>query len=337
MAIGGAACFAPNDRRNLNPLKRLSGILRMVTNTPSQAPLISVVVPAYNAQTHILEALESIRAQEGSFQLEIIVVDDGSRDNTRDLVQNFGNVHLISQANAGPSAARNRGISEAHGEFVAFLDADDLWTPGKLTAQMAIFETYPKVGMVIGDCRIFDEHGPRPHTQFESAQLDASFWGHPAVIRDPYGKLFRNNYVPTGAAMLRKRCFECAGLFDESRRYVEDMDLWFRIALHCAVGYTTQVCELKREHANNVSADWERMTLAFIDVMHNQARQFPEEVRTRGVNVAHRVAFEYSLMGYKRQRAGDLKTARRRYLQALRAYPSIRPLYYWLRSWVSRV
>ena len=306
----------------------------MVSSPRSDATqLVSVVIPAYNASAHIRETLESVASQHGPFNIEIIVVDDGSTDETRDIVKAFGGVRLVCQANAGPSAARNRGIAESTGNFVAFLDADDLWPAGKLTAQMNVFDAHPDVDMVFGDCRIFTADGPRAQTLFESEQLDRRFWGDAALVTDAYTKLFRLNYVPTGAAIIRRRCFDIAGRFDEARRYVEDMDLWFRIALHCQVGYTTHLCELKREHPGNISGDWEKMTLAFIDVLRSQQQQYPDEIRRRGINIGRRIAFEYSLMGDKRERNGDIKLARHRYLQAFRAYPSLRPLYYWLRTW----
>jgi glycosyltransferase involved in cell wall biosynthesis len=95
-------------------------------------PLISVVIPAYNAGEHLRETLASALGQQGPFTLDTIVVDDGSSDDTRAQVESMPGVRLIRQANAGPSAARNRGIAAARGELVALLDADDLWMPGKL-------------------------------------------------------------------------------------------------------------------------------------------------------------------------------------------------------------
>ena len=300
----------------------------------SSVPLVSVVVPAYNAETHILEAIESIDVQHGNFQTEIIVVDDGSIDRTRSIVQEVKHVKLVSQANAGPSAARNRGIAASRGDFIAFLDADDIWPPGKLAAQLAVFDHYPEVGLVFGDCRIFTESGEQPYTLFESEKLGPDFWGSAGIVVDAYQKLFRTNYIPTGSVLVRKACFAKTGLFDEDRRLVEDKELWFRFALQCQIGYTSQLCELKREHEHNVSSDREGMALAHVDVLREQLRAHPDEVRGCGVNVRAKISYEYSILGDWRERDGDVRSARAWYKMALFAYPSIRPLYYWLRTWL---
>jgi glycosyltransferase involved in cell wall biosynthesis len=309
----------------------------------SPATGVSVVVPAYNAAAHIREALESIAAQQGAPALEVIVVDDGSTDDTREQVLAFAHaaagsvaLRLITQANAGPAAARNRGIRESSAELIAFLDADDLWPPERLRIQLALLEEYPHAGLVFGDCRGFSRDGPHPRTQFEKEGLDAAFWGGPVLVQDPYAKLFLDNYVPTGAVLARKACILDAGGFDESRRLVEDMDLWFRMALRCPFAYTRAVCELKRTHGGNISADAEGIALAYIEVLKTQAQQFPDELRRRGLRIAPWVAFEYCLAGDTRERRGDRPGARRAYLAALRAHPSLRPAYYWARTWLPR-
>jgi glycosyltransferase involved in cell wall biosynthesis len=299
-------------------------------------PLVSVVIPTFNSGPFIQETLESVVRQKGRFSLEIIVVDDGSTDDTVARVGAFDGVKLIRQVNAGPSAARNRGIASAEGDFIAFLDADDLWPANKLAVQMALFAGHPELGMVFGDCRHFDQLGARPRTQFEDEGLDADFFGGEAVLSDPYAGLFKVNYVPTGTVVARRDCLQDAGLFDESRRYVEDWDLWIRIALRCKLGYTREICQLKRAHANGLSADRERMTLAFIEVLASHAEAYGAEMRRRGLRAEPRMAFEYCLVGDARERQGDLKTARRRYLQAFATYPSLRPLYYWARSWLPK-
>jgi glycosyltransferase involved in cell wall biosynthesis len=296
-------------------------------------PVVSVVIPAYNAGGTIAEALDSVFAQRGPFELEVILVDDGSADDTVRVAAAFPRIRLIRQANAGPSAARNRGIREARGDYVAFLDADDRWTPDKLAVQMALFRDQPGLGMVIGDCRVYTDTGPRDQTQFQEGGFDRSYFGGEAIIADAYTKLFETNFIPTGTAVLRRDCLRKTGLFNESRRRVEDLDLWFRVALHCRIGFTPALCQLKRERAGGLSADAEGMTLAFIEVLAAQAREFPQELRRRGLRPEPRMCFEYCLIGDARERRGDLKTARSRYLQGFRTHPSLRPIYYWLRTW----
>jgi glycosyltransferase involved in cell wall biosynthesis len=303
----------------------------MTSSSPAGPPLISVVIPAYNAGRYITQSLGSVAGQEGDFRLELIVVDDGSSDDTQEKALAFPSVRLIAQENAGPSAARNRGIAAAQGELIAFLDADDLWTEGKLAAQMAVFQARPELGLVFGDCQRFDDSGPIAEPFFQEAGLDEAFWGDPIEVIDPYAKLFWVNYVPTGAVLLRKTALEVAGTFDESMRYVEDLDLWFRVALHCRVGYTPFLCQLKRQHSENVSNDTRVMSVAYADVIDKQRRLFGDVIKQRRVPMS-RVAYRYCITGDQYERAGQKGEARRWYLKALRTSPSLRAAYYLLRT-----
>jgi glycosyltransferase involved in cell wall biosynthesis len=120
---------------------------------PSNKPLISVVIPTYNYGGYVARAMESCLAQSHP-QVEIIVVDDGSTDDTAAVVQAYaaqhpGKIRYVAQANQGVSAARNRGVEEAKGEFLAFLDADDRLTPDGLELRLAVFREYPDIGIVM--------------------------------------------------------------------------------------------------------------------------------------------------------------------------------------------
>src|SRR6266852_2057654 len=117
--------------------------------------LVSVVIPAHNSQRYIVATFDSIIAQKHR-PLEILVVDDGSTDSTRQIVREYGpEVRLIEQAQRGHPAARNSGIRAAKGEFLAFLDHDDLWTPDKLEHQIACFEHDPALDLVFGQIQNF--------------------------------------------------------------------------------------------------------------------------------------------------------------------------------------
>src|SRR5262245_2526742 len=124
----------------------------------STLPLISVVCPAYNCARFIKPALESVLAQ--SYRpMEIIVIDDGSSDANPEVVQHFQEVRYLRQANQGPSVARNVGILSARGEYIAFLDVDDLWTPEKLSVQLAGLLSYPQAALSFADMRLFWSNG----------------------------------------------------------------------------------------------------------------------------------------------------------------------------------
>lgn len=304
------------------------------------SPLISAVVPAYNAAAHLADCVGSILAQRGPFRLEVIIVDDGSSDATATIAAGLvataaGQaiaLRLLRQANAGPSAARNAGIAAANGEWIAFLDSDDRMPPGRLTEQLALLAQAPDLGLLFGDCLIFDDEGCVLPSFFADAGLDAGFFGDPLRVVDAWEKLFRLNYIPTGAVLVRRDCLTAAGGFDPALRLVEDLDLWLRVAHHCRFGYTTQCCEHKRRHPGNVSADLAAMTLANIAVLTRHWQADRAELRRRGVRMQAYLAGEYALLGDYRERAGDPAGARGWYLRALRTTPGPRPLYYWLRS-----
>jgi GT2 family glycosyltransferase len=304
-------------------------------------PLISVIIPAYNAASYIGEALASVATQRGAPAIEVVVVDDGSTDDTRTIVEDFAATHgstlrmcLISQPNAGLSAARNRGIEAASGDLIALLDADDLWPSDRLCIQLALLAQHPQAGLIFGDCRCFDTSGPRPRTQFEEEGRTTSYWGEPVLVRDPYAKLITENFVPVSTVLARRADILVAGGFDEDRCLVEDLDLWLRMAMCCQFAYTTDLCALKRIHGSSLSANADAMALAYIEVLENQVRRFPSELSRRGIRVAPLIGREYALIGDRRERRGDRAGARHAYLAALHAYPSVRPVYYWTRTWL---
>ena len=299
-------------------------------------PTVSVVVPAYNAARHIAECLESIQKQNAEVPFEVIVVDDGSTDDTRERVARFPDVRLLRQENAGPSAARNHGIREARGQYVAFLDSDDLWTPDKLRVQMAVFEAHPEAALVFGDCRRFTDGGAMSETFFEESGYSAEFTGEHGLVAEPYVRLFRGNYIPTGSVILRKSCLDETGMFDERRRYVEDLELWLRVALSFPLAYTTVVCQLKRQHQACVSNDTEKMTLAHFEILDEHRKVHGDLLRRHGVNLGPRYALGYSLLGDEAERQGRIADARRWYRKGFSVYPSIRPLYYLARTFWRR-
>lgn len=164
-----------------------------------QPPLVSVIIPAYNSERYVGEAIRSVLAQTYP-AVEVIVVDDGSTEGTAAVVKEFPGVRYDFQTNAGISAARNRGVALAGGEFYAFLDSDDIWVKEKLTLQMAALESNPGLGMVFGHVRQFyspEFEGDRHHM---SALSEAPVPGHiPStllVTRDAFARvgLFETNW-----------------------------------------------------------------------------------------------------------------------------------------------
>jgi glycosyltransferase involved in cell wall biosynthesis len=186
---------------------------------------VSVVIPVYNAEDVIAETIESALAQT-SVDTEIVVVDDGSSDGSATVVSGFGDrVRIIRQANAGVARARNRGIAESSGAFVALLDHDDLWHPSKLEKQVRVLNERPDVGMVLTDVAHIDREG-RP----------MGIVGNGYNPAESFARLFVRGFVPTpSAVMIRRSVLDAVGGFDEAFHSagLDDHELWTRIAAHC--------------------------------------------------------------------------------------------------------
>lgn len=183
---------------------------------------VSVVIPVYNARDVIGETIESVLAQTWTDR-EIVVVDDGSSDGSGDIVRSFGErVRYVRQENGGVARARNRGIAESTGEYVALLDHDDLWHPTKLDRQVTVLDRRPEVGMVITDVAHIDRYG-KP-----MGIIGAGY--NPS---ETFARLFVRGFVPTpSAAMIRRSVLETVGGFDERFHSagLDDHELWTRIA-----------------------------------------------------------------------------------------------------------
>lgn len=225
--------------------------------------LVSVIIPAFNAEKFIVEALESVYRQTYR-PIEVIVVDDGSQDLTAAVVGRFQQqvaadgkaegfvIRCIVQENGGPSRARNTGVKAASGEWIAFLDADDVWLPGKLGKQVSYLKSHPDVELVFGDMRIFDDKGVIVASAYGR-------YGYPACDEEGrftqgFERLIESNQIFTGTVLVRKECLESVGLFDESIRHGEDYDMWLRLALTYSFGCIPDVMMNRRKHGDNLSA-----------------------------------------------------------------------------------
>lgn len=184
------------------------------------APKISVVVPAYNHSRFLAAAIRSVRAQ-GQPDVEIVVIDDGSADDTARVLNDLAGPDLrtIKQQHAGPAAARNRGIRESRGEWVALLDADDYWLPGKLAAQLLALEGDSTSSFAYCGALIVDDEGKT--LQIRRAEP------HSCLVH----KLVWGNLMITSSMVVRRSALIDVGLFSESLKTLgEDWDVWLRLA-----------------------------------------------------------------------------------------------------------
>ncbi|MFA6142101.1 MAG: glycosyltransferase [Candidatus Omnitrophota bacterium] len=204
-------------------------------------PKISVVIPLYNGKKFIVETIDSVLAQTRK-DYEIIVVDDGSTDGAyEEIWKLYGEkIRLFRQENQGIAAARNKAILEARGEFIAFLDHDDIWLPTKLEKQMRMFEANPGVGLVYSNSVILDEGGIRNRTIFD---IEPPKRGH------AFYDLLKADFIPVMTAITRKDILLDAGLFDKKFIVAEDWDLFLKIARKHEIDYIDEVLVKYRVHA----------------------------------------------------------------------------------------
>jgi len=199
-------------------------------------PLVSVIIPTYNCAAYLDESIRSVLAQT-YVTYEIIVVDDGSTDNTRTVLAPFWDrIHYVHQENRELSAARNTGIREARGDLIAFLDADDVWLPTKLELQVQTLQGQPAAGWAFADFLDFDDSGVTGGSRFSTwpgvrEWFDRHRVGDGGIACGPmYVDLLKANWIHASSVMVRRNVLAVVGLFDEACRVGEDYDLWLRIA-----------------------------------------------------------------------------------------------------------
>jgi glycosyltransferase involved in cell wall biosynthesis len=189
----------------------------------------SVVIPAYNAAETLAEAVDSVLAQTLQ-DFEIIVVDDGSSDDTAAVAASFEDqrVRLYSQPNAGPSAARNRGIAHATGEYVSLLDSDDLLLPDYLAEMSQALEEHPQAGFAYTHAFTLDVSSNRFRTSFTGSYHMPRT---PMLPRDELAaELLAGNFLQASSTVIRRAVLERVGGYDDSLSHGEDWELWLRIA-----------------------------------------------------------------------------------------------------------
>lgn len=261
---------------------------------------ISAVIPAYNSAPFIRAAISSIQAQTSAVD-EIIVIDDGSTDHTEQVVASLsGNIIYHKQSNQGPSAARNTGIELATSDWIAFLDADDQWTPEKIAWQQQTLSKHPELHLVAGDMaeidnddKLLTESVLAKHRLLDTFQQLA---GQP--VPDALARLVKKNFIPTGTVLVKRETAIQAGLFNPAIRFGEDLELWAKIAANHPISCLPQILMLRRQHGNNATQASERMLIDLTKVMDSIRRYAQPQLTAQGIEPDHQVADAYWTLGY---------------------------------------
>lgn len=228
------------------PTPATPGKDRLAAKTKIMPSLVSVIIPTYNRADYIAEAVDSVLAQTYA-PIEIIVVDDGSTDNTKEIIERYKDkVRYIWQENAWCGAARNRGLKAANGDFVAFLDSDDLWTSEKAVRDVEFLDNHPEIGAVYSDYDEIDAEG-KFIKRIHKSKLRG--WITSELLHD--------SPIFTSSLMVRKVFFEQVGGFREEPEISEDWELWVRLSTVAQFAYLPHVASKKRSHPVNITSNAE--------------------------------------------------------------------------------
>lgn len=291
---------------------------------PVAAPSVSVVVPCHNAAPWIEATLTSVLAQ-GWPGLEVIVVDDGSADDSADRVsRSFPQVRLLRQANAGVAAARNAGLKAATGDWVAFVDADDHWLPGKLGAQMALLAANPQARMACAPWYVWTSDDPHPPAAWLTAAGVAD--ALPRVGLGPsgwiYPELLLSCIVWTSTVVAERRLLLELGGFDERLKVGEDYDLWLRASRRTPIVRADRPLALYRQHPGSLTRRPPAQNYEGV-VVRRALRRWghagPDGRRADPRAVGLALARTWHSFGYAHLQRGSLHHGLRGAVQALRA------------------
>lgn len=274
-------------------------------------PKVSVIIPAYNAMTYLQETLESV-LQQTFTDFEVLIVDDGSSDNIVQWANGLTDdrVKFISQSNQGVSTARNLAISKANGDYIAFLDADDLWERTKLEKQAQFLDDNPTVGLVATWMILTDEQGnPGAEVKIDFKQGN---------IRK---ELIEISLIPCGSIpMVRRVCFDKVGLFDPTLRFGEDWEMWTRIAADYDFGLIKETLVYYRQHSKNSSKNSQQILPDFDRLIEKMFDSVPQELLAIKAKTYGRMNL---YIAWKSLENEDYQGARDFSNQAIKYYPQL--------------
>lgn len=287
---------------------------------------VSTIIPTYNSPHYLIEALESVLSQTYK-DMEIVIVDDGSTDNTKEVIQSYlildRNIKYIYQNNGGTASARNTGIKFSSGEYIAFLDHDDIWLPQKTELQIKILDSDPSIGLVYCRFQIMDED---KGSVLEPPKRELCRGG-------VYEKFLVRCYINTASqVMIRKACIERVGYFDESLQIVDDYDFYIRVARHYKIEYLDQPLANWRIHRLNTSKAIEKMISNRI-ALRKKILKDPDLSKKQRLIVKQVLRRDYFELGYYYISSCELKSGRKYFLKSLR-YKPLRSCIYLISSYL---
>lgn len=305
-------------------------------------PKVSVVIPAYNSEKYIAQTIDSVLEQ--TFRdYEIIVVDDGSTDKTAAIVKGYEDkVKYFFQENWGTSVARNTGVKNAKGKYIAFLDNDDLWFPDKLSLQINIMEANSDVGMIFTDGQWFDDVkivrlSSRPTQDFgepdswkykiAKTKLDDGM-----ILKGNFHRDFlRGNFVLNSSVLVRRKILDNVGLLDDELLINGDYDLWLRIAEQCPVIYLNKITTQWRVRQDSLSGDYDIRAFNYKRWDGLLFEKYSKRCSKENRPLVRRKGYEcYKIAAWGYLNYGDFNEARRLSIKGILLNPFDLKLYYYI-------
>lgn len=283
----------------------------LLNNNYNEIARVSIIITSYNYGKYLPYAIDSALHQTIQ-DCEIVVIDDGSTDNTNEVVQHYisdSRVKYIYQENAGQPKAKNRGIMESSGDFIAFLDADDIWMPSKLEQQIPLFDD-PDVGVVYSRRKWIDPDGNE-------------IPGNERILQrgNILDQIFVDNFICFSSSIIRRSILDEVGYFDENIPMGIDYDLWIRLAARCRFDFIdAPLVKYRTGHANlskNVMRRYECAHRIMDKAMNNP------EIRTKMSWWVPRLAWAdtWTNMAYYTRKKGDFTGAASYYLKSAASFP----------------
>jgi glycosyltransferase involved in cell wall biosynthesis len=279
---------------------------------------VSIIIPAYNAEKFIVETIKSVQRQTFS-DFEIIVVDDGSTDQTASLVMQLEEPRLrvLSVEHQGLSATRNRGVAASEGKFLAFLDADDLWTPNTLQLYVEALTANAAADLSYG------------WTYFWNYDLNNSsdvtkLISHSATGATAYRAMLERNIVGNGSNIfVRRSAFDAVGGFDQDLTHGEDWEFCFRVALQGEVALVPQPLVYYRQHSTSICSDFEPAKTSFFKALDKIYDLAPSEYKALKVKVQSSMyIYVANLYLTRTNTKSGIQSARKNWIDGILKYPS---------------
>ncbi|MGZ0079080.1 glycosyltransferase [Methylomonas sp. YC3] len=285
----------------------------------TQSPLASVILPVYNGKKFIRDAITSILTQS-HINLELLVVDDGSTDESTSIIKEFSEkdnrIRFFQQKNSGVAGARNLALREAKGEYIGFIDQDDIWLTDKLESQIAYFEKNPEAVFLHGNIEYIDDKLTPLDKSLYPWETNAS--GH------CFERLFVWNAIAIQTVCFKRKCMDTVGFLREDVPGVDDYDYWLRFSRFFSIDYLDKTFALYRFHGENESHKWHLQDIKRSKVLEGILQDFPEIYLEIGKNkVNNQISALYREIAYEFIRKCHTKEARIYSLKALCKSPLI--------------